>query len=113
MSSIYSALREIYSQLGTPLESDCDPGLIENALVQAGFSLGVDAGRLIATREGVPQAIEPALRTLALRPEMQGNFVLPISRVTKLSQLKNPRRKAEFIEQRGLPEFSRLVADKK
>jgi hypothetical protein len=108
--TVYDALRSTYAALGTPIEEDSDIGLVENALSSAGFSLSVDAGRLIATREGVPQAIEPALRTIALRAEMQSNFVLPVARVTKLSQLKSSARKSEFISERGLAEWQRLVA---
>lgn len=111
--SIYSALRSTYAAMGTPIESDADIGLVENALAQAGFSLSVDAGRLIGHREGQLVPIEPALRTLALQPQNASLFVLPIERVTKLSQLKTQARKSEFISKRGLAEFSALVAAKK
>lgn len=111
--SIYSALRTAYQQIGMAMEPDADPGAIEGQLQLSGFQLSLDAGRLIATRDGQVVAIEPALKTLALKPDNASLFVLPVERVTKLSQLRTHARKSEFISKRGLDDFTRLVAANK
>lgn len=95
------------------MEPDADPGAIEAALQLAGFQLSLDAGRLIAQRDGNLVPVEPALKTLALKPENSALFVLPVERVTKLSQLKTQARKSDFISKRGLDEFTRLVSANK
>jgi hypothetical protein len=111
--SIYQALRTAYQQIGTAMEPDADPGAIEAALQLAGFQLSLDAGRIIAQRDGQIVPLEPALKTLALKPENASLFVLPVSRVTRLSQLKTAARRSQFISDRGLDEFTRLCGEKK
>jgi hypothetical protein len=113
MSNVYEALRSAYQQIGTPVEQDADIGLVENALVAAGYALSVDAGRLMAHRDNQIVPVEPALRTLALRPENASLFVLPLDRVTKKSQLKTNERKAAFIEKFGLERWQQLCAANK
>lgn len=111
--SIYTAIKQAYQQIGTPMEPDADPGAIEAALQLSGYTLGIDAGRLTATRDGHLVPVEPALRTLALQPQNAALFVLPVERVTKLSQLKTQARKSEYISKMGLAAFTRLVSEKR
>lgn len=111
--SVYQALRDAYTALGTPVEQDADIGLVENALIGAGYSLSTDAGRLVAHREGQMVPVEPALRTLALRPENAALFVLPLDRVTRKSQLKTNERKAAYIAKFGLEHWQQLCGANK
>jgi hypothetical protein len=109
MMSIYDLLRHECEASGISVEDDADLLPLETALRDAGFGLSVSGSRIVAEKQGQVVSLQPALQTLSRKPELQSIFVTPIDRVSKLSQLKTASRKAQFIGERGLPAFERLV----
>jgi hypothetical protein len=112
--TILEAIRNACTQCGLELLPAANVGRIEDALVNAGYSLDVDqsTGRLVCQQNGFPASCDAALKALARKAEFADVFEVEISRVTRASQLKTTARKCAFIKMHGLPLYEKLVGEK-
>lgn len=112
--TVLDAIKNACEAAGLELCAGANIGRIEDALIAANFSLDVDhaTGRLLAYQNNLPASLDTALKAIARKPEFGDVFEVPISRVTRASQLKTRARACKFIAAHGLRAYEKLVGEK-